>query len=162
MPRIAALALPLLLSACSDKADDSAAGNDDEQLAADLWAAIDGYQSWNQTADWTGIQPSADGTHGPYVQIWINSTANDTVVSAAGGDMADGAILVKEGYSDETGATVSGLTVMQKIAGYNDAGGDWFWAKFTADSGAVETAGIVSGCEGCHAAGQDYVRFETW
>jgi hypothetical protein len=158
---LAALLLPL--TACSDKGGDSAAsGDDDEQIAADLWAAMDGYEGWNQTADWTGIQPSEDGTHGAFVQIWFNDPASDTLMAAAGGEMQDGAILVKEGYADETGSEVSGLTAMQKLDGYDEAGGDWFWAKFTPGTGAVETAGVVSGCAGCHSSGQDSVRFETW
>ena len=156
-------AVALGLASCSDKAsEDDTGGDADAALAAELWSDMDGYASWWQDAEWTGIQPSDDGTHGDYVQIWFNTAVADTLGAAAGGDMPDGAILVKEGYDDEAGATVAGLTAMRKIAGYAPDGGDWFWAKFDPATGEVLKAGEDDSCSGCHLAGQDYVRFQTW
>jgi hypothetical protein len=161
----------LLLStlvACSEKDGDSGASDgaavsgEDAATADALWSEISGYDSWEQLAPWTGIQPSTD-VHGDYVQIWANTTAAATVQAAAGGDMPDGAITVKEGYSDEAGTSITAITVMKKISGYDSANGDWFYARYTAD-GTLTAAGesAAGSCAGCHAAGQDSVRAWEW
>jgi len=135
---------------------------DDLALAEATWAEINGYESWSQLDPWVGIQASTD-VHGDYVQIWANGVAESTVTAAAGGDMPDGAITVKEGYSDEAGSSINAITVMKKMSGYDSANGDWFYARYTAD-GTVTMAGqsAVDMCVGCHAAGQDSVRAWTW
>ncbi|MCB9780912.1 MAG: cytochrome P460 family protein [Alphaproteobacteria bacterium] len=172
-PSLLMLAGALALSAgslvgCGDKDGDTGVGDDGDSkddanlaTAQALWTEIDGYEGWSQTADWIGIQPSVDGTHGDYVQIWANTTAYGTITGGGGGDMPDGAVLVKEGYDDETGSTLTGITVMKKVDGFDADNGDWFWAKYQAD-GTIELYGSVSGCSGCHSSGQDYVQFETW
>lgn len=136
---------------------------EDQAMAEALWAEIDGYDSWGQLDPWVGIQPSDDGTHGSHVQIWANGTAEATVTAAGGGDMADGAVLVKEGYSDDSGSSVQAVTVMKKVPGYDSANGDWFYARYSA-SGDITTAGAsaAGSCAGCHSAGQDSVRAYTW
>lgn len=158
-------------SACGGKGEDSATDADgssalsaeDAVLADALWSSISGYDGWAQAGDWQGIQPSDDGTHGTHVQIWVNSSTEYTLDEAAGGDMPDGAILVKEGYSDASGSTVNAITVMQKISGYDPDNGDWFYARYSA-SGEVTMAGqsAIALCEGCHAVGQDSLRAYTW
>ena len=154
----------MLLGACGDK-DDTGAGSDsgsdasgeDAQIAADLWTAMSGYESWNQLDNWTGIVASADGTHGAYVQIWANDIAHKAIL--AGTAVPDGGILVKEGYDDAGGKSSKGLTAMQKIDGYDAANGDWFWAKYDA-SGSASVAGASSGCYGCHSAYDDYTAYD--
>lgn len=158
----------LLLVACatggSDGTEtDTGLSSEDTELAEALWTAIDGYQDWSQTVDWEGVQPSEDGTHGAYVQIWLDDLANGTVEAAAGSDMPGGAILVKEGYDDAEGATLKAITVMQKIDGYDADNGDWFYGRYDADGGIlIAGQDAIDSCAGCHASGQDSVRYTTW
>jgi hypothetical protein len=152
--RALAIALVSFGLGCGGKegAGDSGADN----AAADaLMAEIDGYTSWQQRDPWVGEQPSLDGTHGATVQIWANDLAIATLDAAAGGDMPDGALIVKEGYTDS--GDTRGIAVMKK------EGGAWVYAAFSAD-GNVQAYGDAteSGCGGCHASGQDSVRAWTW
>ncbi|MFT5682456.1 MAG: hypothetical protein ACI8RZ_003374 [Myxococcota bacterium] len=150
----------LLLAACGDKDDDTGAdavSGDDAQLAEDLWTATSGYSSWSQLKSWTGVTASTDGTHGDYVQIWANPVAYDAL--AAGTAVPDGGILVKEGYTDEAGTDLKGISVMQKITDYDSTNGDWFWAQYDS-SGAASVSGAASGCYGCHSAYGDYTAFD--
>lgn len=159
------LATTALTFACGDKEDGDSGGDsgaaggvsaEDQAAAEALWTEISGYESWNQHADWTGVQASDDGTHGSHVQIWYNGDAAASF-EAGGDEMAEGSVLVKEGYSDSDGATVNAVTVMKKD------GGDWFWARYDA-SGDVSVAGASAegSCAGCHAAGKDGIRFISW
>ncbi len=149
-----------LLAACGDKDADSgdSLSGEDAQLAEDLWTAMSGYSGWSQLESWTGVVASADGTHGPYVQIWANDLAYDALV--AGTAVPDGGLVVKEGYDDEAGTALRGISAMQKITGYDADSGDWFWAMYDASSGAASQAGSVSGCYGCHSAYDDYTAFD--
>lgn len=166
--RVALASLTLVAVACGKDGGDSGAAEldgtsaDDQAMAEALWAEIGGYESWSQLDPWVGIVASTD-VHGDYVQIWANGAAADTITAAAGGDMPDGAITVKEGYSDESGSSVNAITVMKKVAGYDAANGDWFYARYDA-TGTVTAAGqaAIAGCAGCHASGQDSVRSWTW
>ena len=135
--------LSLLLSACGTDADA-------------LWDDIQGYASWTQSADWTGVKPSCDGTHGPYVQVWYDDGAA-SLVDGSATEASDGGTLVKEAYDDD-GTTVKSITVMQKQAGFDADHGDWYWAMYSR-SGEVSQSGSASGCYGCHEAGADYVLF---
>ncbi len=123
-------------------------GADDDALAADLTDAVADYASWGQASGLEGIFTSADGTHGPHVQIWGDTAALDALSS--GGAFPDGAVWIKEGYSDDTGATVSGLTAMMKVDGYDEAGGDWYWASLDPDTLEVKSGGAMDSCYGCH------------
>ena len=150
----------LLLVACDEKGSDSGldTGSEDTQIAAELWTAMSGYSSWNQLDDWSGIVTSTDGTHGAYVQIWANDLAYDALV--AGTAVPDGGIVVKEGYTDEAGTDLTGVTAMQKITGYDADSGDWFWAKYDT-AGAASVTGASAGCYGCHSAYDDYTAFDN-
>jgi len=163
---IAALAA---LTACGNKGEDSGGDGGNELSAEDqayadaLWASMSGYDTWAQSGEWVGVQPSLDGTHGDYVQIWINAAGEATLTAASGGDMAEGTIIAKEGYTDEAGADLRFIAVMQKITGYDADNGDWFYAVYNAD-GSVVNAGqnAVGQCVACHSSGQDSVRAYTW
>lgn len=153
--------------ACGDKDGDGDSGGSesgdagggidagDLATAEALWAELGGYEAWPQIAPWEGVQVS-ESVHGSHVQIWANPTAADHIAAAGGGDMADGAIHVKEGYSSADGAAEA-ITVMKK------SDGSWFYARYSPD-GEVELAGesALGSCQGCHSAGQDEVRFATW
>lgn len=140
---LAALSATALMGCAGDASTDTGAF-DDDQIAADLWEEIAGYDSWSQTDEWTGVQPSGR-VHGAYVQIWHNQLAFDNT----SGEAPDGAISVKENY-DAADGEPNKVFVQKKIAGYDPDNGDWFWARYSTD-GTVETAGSVSGCYDCHA-----------
>lgn len=140
----------LVVLACGTKGD---ALTDD-----DLWTRIEGYSSWDQAEPWAGIQPSSDGTHGAYVQIWLNEAA---MASVGLDEAAEDSILVKEGYDDAEGASPRGnLTVMWKTLDVELPETGWYWANFTLE-GEVNTSGEPGACTGCHSSGSDWRRMET-
>lgn len=156
-----------VLSACNGEATptddtDMPVEMTDEEIAADLWMEIDGFDMWSQVAPWEGVVAQADGSpHGPYVQIWLNSDAAGAVSDVQdGGTFPDGSILVKRLYDTDQESSVQAPTlVMKKIDGY--AGTDWFWAMYTDDQGSTDTFGDVAMCTGCHVGGLDYSRVLT-
>jgi hypothetical protein len=121
-----------------------------------FWDEIQGYESWNQAPDWTGIQPSCDGTHGPYVQIWYNDEAA-SLVDGSATTASEGAIFVKEAY-DEDATTLKSIAAAQKTAGFDPDHGDWYSGMFSPE-GEASQKGSVAGCYGCHEAGTDYTLF---
>ena len=151
--------LPLAFGiACAEKGGDSADG-----AALALWDEIQGYSSYEQHPDFAGIQVSEDGTHGPFVQVWLNSTAAGAAASGSSETMPDGAIVVKEGYDDGAGTSLRSITVMKKVDGSDPDHGDWQFAAFT-ENGSVQTAGADAAdyCSGCHSSGQDFIRAFAW
>lgn len=137
----------LALTACGNE---GAGGASDEDLAADLWTEIDGYDTWGQVGAWTGVVLH-EGSHGgaSHVQVWFNDVAE----ADHGGTISDGGISVKETYNDENGDTALKIFVMKKIDGYDADNGDWFYARYSPD-GTVDVAGAdaIGGCAGCHNA----------
>jgi len=156
-------AVGLSLAACggdSKGGDTGATGGDEfsEELG-ELDGLIDGFESWEQPVP--GITESGNG-HPAYVENWANTAAVDTINAGGGGDMPDGAVLVKQGYNDEAGTDEGNLTVMWKT------GGDWFWAAYKPD-GSVQVAGYTADvqgpCVGCHESNggqQDLVITYDW
>ncbi len=153
--------MPLVLVACGggEKGGDTGSLGTDSAEVEELRGLIEGYDSWPQPV--AGIAASSAG-HGAFVENWLNDTANATVAAQAGGDMPDGAILIKQGYSDEAGTDKANLTVMWKT------GGDWFWVAFKPD-GSVATEGFTADmgapCVSCHEADegqQDLVVTYDW
>lgn len=146
------------LLACGDTNHSDAGGSseEDQALADSLWDAIQDYDTWGNPPNWGTTPVLSDSHSGAYVVIWIDDTLS---AWDATGSAPEGAIAVKEAFADEAGTTLKNYTVMQKIAGYDSAHGDWFWAAFSPD-GVVSTAGQVEGCYSCHADGNDYMLFE--
>lgn len=129
----------------------------DEERAAEIWLEIDGWEGWDDVAPWTGIQPSSDCTHGPYVEITYNAVA-----APAWGEesLPDGSIVVKRGHNAQDGSDPVGfVTVMKKIEGYDPDTGDWFWLRIDDQGNPSSTEiGRASFCSGCHSAGgTDYL-----
>jgi hypothetical protein len=152
--RLLTLTVGSLLIGCGSKEGSGDSGNADAAADA-LKAEIDGYTGWQQRDPWVGEHASADGTHGATVQIWANDLTIATLDAAAGGDMPEGALIVKEGYTDS--GDTRGIAVMKKESGA------WIYAAFSAD-GNVQAYGDAteSGCGGRHSSGQDSVRAWTW
>ncbi len=146
------MAAALLGSAgCKDKGDDTgSAGPTDAEIST----AISGYSGWSQSPSWVGVNPGT-GPHGDFVQIWWNDAALGAF-EAGDAALPAGSVLVKESYADSAGAEVTAITVMWK----QDASA-WTWAKLDA-AGAVEQAGDIEMCSGCHASGTDAVLSESW
>ena len=134
--------------------------SEDEKTAEDIWHEIQGYSDWGQAVDWTGVKASLDGTHGNFVQVWLNQEALPSFEDSTSADLPYGSISVKEGYSSSDGLNVNTITVMKKIEGFDPDHGDWFWASFD-PNGDVNKAGSISSCYNCHASGTDYIRFKS-
>ena len=134
--------------------------SEDEKTAEDIWQEIQGYSNWGQAVDWTGVKASLDGTHGDFVQIWLNQEALPSFEDSTSADLPYGSISVKEGYSSSDGSNINTITVMKKIEGFDPGHGDWFWASFD-PNGDVNKAGSISSCYNCHASGTDYIRFKS-
>lgn len=140
--------------ACGTAGGDSGLDEATQATLDELNTALDGYETWDQVADWEGVQPS-ESVHGDYTEVWLNADAFATVSAAAGEDMPDGAILAKQAYNDAEGTDLGNLTAMYKVEGA------WFWASWDS-AGELVDAGDVSSCSGCHSAGQDSVLVTSW
>ena len=134
--------------------------SEDEKTAEGIWQEIQGYANWGQAVDWTGVKASLDGTHGNFVQIWLNQEALPSFEDSTSANLPYGSISVKEGYSSSDGTSINTITVMKKIEGFDPDHGDWFWASFD-PNGDVNKAGSISSCYNCHASGTDYIRFKS-
>jgi len=134
--------------------------SEDEKTAEDIWQEIQGYSNWGQALDWSGVKASLDGTHGDFVQIWLNQEALPSFEDSTSANLPYGSISVKEGYSSSDGTSINTITVMKKIEGFDPDHGDWFWASFD-PNGDVNKAGSISSCYNCHASGTDYIRFKS-
>ena len=156
--KIILLFITLILSGCST--DEL---TDDQKLANDIWDEIQGYESWNQTSDFTGIQMTNGSPHGDYVQIWINDIISDFFEDSSENNLLpNGSIIVKEGYSDENGSSLNNITIMKKIDSYDPNNNNWFWANFNEGGALAGKNGSESSCYNCHSLGKDYVLFKTW
>ena len=149
------LAISLFFSCANDEEK-----SEDEKTAENLWQEIQGYSSWDQAVDWTGIKESLDGTHGNFVQIWLNQQALPSFEDSTSSALSNGSIIVKEGYTSINGSNINTVTVMKKIEGYDTNNGDWFWASYE-PNGDVNNAGSLSSCYNCHSNGTDYIRFKS-
>ena len=134
--------------------------SEDEKTAGNIWQEIQGYPGWNQAVDWAEIKESLDGTHGNFVQIWLNQQALPSFEDSTSLALPNGAIIVKEGYSSNNGSSINTVTVMKKIDGYDPDHGDWFWASYE-PNGKINNAGSLSSCYNCHSSGIDYIRFKA-
>ncbi len=130
-----------------------------------LKAAVKGYETWGQHPKFKGIQKSTDGTHGAYVQVWMNDKAA-AVMGKFSGTFPDGSIFVKRGYDDKEGKKPKDfITLMQKIKDYDKPNGGWFTLRIW-DNDKNPLSGWApdkkSGCIGCHSSAKekyDYIRY---
>lgn len=122
--------------------------------ATALWQYItqeSPYQKWAQWDDFKGLQ-AGRSPHGDFVAVYVNPAASQPAKLP----LAAGALIVKEGYTDDK--KLKSLTVMYKVEGYHSAAGDWYWVRYT-PQGQAGPEGRPQGCIGCHSSGaaNDYV-----
>jgi hypothetical protein len=120
--------------------------------ATDLYTYImklDPYRQWEL---WPGKGKLYKGTepHGSFLTTYVNGRAYSAAQKKTA--MSDGAIIVKENYTADK--TLSALTVLYKIKGYNPEKGDWFWARYELD-GKATASGKVDACIACHESRKD-------
>ena len=136
--------------------------SDDQQKANEIWDEMSGYQSWSQISDFSGVQ-SSNSVHGSYVQVWINEIAESFLSdSTSSGQLPNGSLIVKEGYSDSNGSDISKITIMKKIEGYDTSNNNWYWANYNPGGDLGGKNGKEAFCYNCHASGQDYLLSTTW
>jgi hypothetical protein len=102
------------------------------------------YTSWQLWPDKGRLYPGKE-PHGALLTTFVNESAYFSVRSKKG--MSDGSMVAKENYTADR--RFDSLSVMYKIKGYNPAGGDWFWAKYSPD-GRILASGKVEACIKCH------------
>ena len=144
----------LLFFSCSEKEMTL-----DEEIAVGVWDEINGYESWTQPGNFSGIQES-NSVHGNYVQIWLNEIYSEFLHdTTAGMIMPSGSIIIKEAYSDILGENTTGITVMKKITDYDPTHNDWFWVSYKFNGSLAGKNGAEEFCYSCHHSGKDYVLF---
>jgi hypothetical protein len=116
--------------------------------ADDLAADMDGYEGWEVLRD--GV--SCDGAHGDFITTWMNPKA---AADLGADSFGEGALWVAQGYQSPT-AIRKQLVAMRKVPGFDPANGDWYRAWFD-ENGEVVVTGRVTGCEGCHREGTDFI-----
>ena len=142
-----ALLAPASLAGCSSDAEAEA-----EKLLAELQAQD--YRSFTRAPGWETPRLPSDGHHGNFVDLYINDVMEQAV--AAGwprGRAPEGAVIIKDGWSDAEGEILHQIAVMKK----GEGGEEWFYAEYTGKGKALEAGEDFPECLGCHAAGHDYV-----
>lgn len=117
-----------------------------------LISQTDPYQQWAQFPDRQGTLSSAL-PHGPMSRVWINGQVEAALTNFTG-QLPDGAIIVKENVGSSSQVTEAALTVMWKVAGFDPANNDWFWANMTPD-GQIVAEGKLLSCTACHGAARN-------
>lgn len=134
----------------------------DVRHARSLWDRIENYADWPQPEGFAGWQ---EGTspHGSVLRYYVNDAAQENLTQ-------DGAVIVKENYSEESEDELLSVTIMEKRAGYDPETENWFYVKYAPDGSIMDNpqgqdlAGLVgkgasAGCIPCHATagGGDYL-----
>lgn len=130
---------------------------DPEPTGEELWNQMqqENYQnSWNL---WPGTEELYEGSepHGMLLTTYLNDIAYDAVMNG-NIPLPEGSIVAKENYMPDS--TLSAITTMYKVEGFNPQHNDWFWLRNNPE-GVIDAAGIVDGCQSCHqdAAVTDYI-----
>jgi hypothetical protein len=142
-----ALLAALGLAGCGSEPTDEA-----EQILADLQAQ--GYRSFARAPGWETPRLPSTGHHGNFVDIYINDVMEAAVDAGwPAGPAPEGAVIVKDGWSDPEGEILHQIAVMKK----GEGGEEWFYAEYTGNGKSLEAGEDYEECLGCHAAGHDYV-----
>jgi len=132
-----------ILAACA-----SLGTPEDQDAAASLWSEMDGHRDWGFFSGHEGVN-EGKSPHGKYIAVYINDVASSNQTNPP-----FGSILVKENYKTTDESTLTNLTVMKRVEGYDPENGDWFWARYTKD-GELTHSGKVSMCFDCHFDADD-------
>lgn len=148
--------LMLILVSCSKEVRHTPL-NKDEISGTRLWERINSDSDYSKYSFWPGHEGINPGQapHGVYHQIFINGDLLDALpVENKVAPM--GTIIVKENMDRDE--EVQKITVMAKVDGYNNEGGNWFWAAYSPD-GEVLAEGTPQGCVSCHTGmkSNDYI-----
>lgn len=151
---LSGLLLGLLVSSLAITACKSLGTPEDQSEAVSLWSDMSGYQSWGHFDGFEGIIPGKS-PHGKFVRTFMNE-----VGMRDQSQPGYGTIIVKENFSKDDADSLQGITVMQRIEGYDPENEDWFWARYT-PSGEQTHSGKVPFCADCHfdAGDDDYIFF---
>jgi hypothetical protein len=122
----------------------------DGKAVLDYISRQNDYHRWPMFPGTIAMYPGQP-PHGAFLTTYVSDTTLKALENRPG-PLPDGAILVKENYSPEK--KLAAVTVMYRKAGYNPAGGDWFWLKY-ASGGKILAEGRVEGCINCHKAVAD-------
>jgi hypothetical protein len=146
-PRLSVLSL---LVACDP--GNPAPDRDDELL---VQVQEDHYREWERPPGRDERRPST-APHGGHVEIFINAVIAGGLADEAGAGLTawpDGAVVVLEGYADETTTELAQVAIAEKRRG------SWYWEQYQADDyDRPRFSGRPDVCLGCHDTGQDFMR----
>ena len=131
-----------------------------------LWKYLNDnkYRNWAPVPGESDDAYEGESPHGAYLKMYLNRKA-----AGSPNDRPSGSISVKENFAKDK-TTLMAVTVMFKSYGFNEDGGDWYWAKYNAngtiaktdkEAGSKRISGKVGKCIDCHgdAKGEDFVFF---
>lgn len=134
---------------------------EDEKLFK--WITSDtGYYYYQNNPEILPTSEETERAHDNFMRIRFNKKAADVLNQDGhlpkGVMFPDSSIIVKEIYSEKTGA-VEVLAVMVKLKGAPNSNKDWLWAEYS-PAGDVEYSVSKNGkaCISCHKSTYDNVR----
>jgi len=141
-------------------------GDDDQDYASQLWAALDeaslvGDRVIHGTF-YEGMEPHGFVLETLFADINVDGTTAPVVVKRNYGPAGVDPAEVSNNPNDHLAA----VTVMYQRPGFNAETDDWFWVKYLPDGtldvagdAQIPMAGNVAGCIGCHgdAPGGDWL-----
>ena len=116
----------MFLASCENEAEKS----QDEKTAESIWQEIDGYESWPQVSEWSGVMASIDGTHGSFVQIWINDVAMPSFQDSISSELPFASLLVNKAFQKK-GDVADCSIVLESCNEYRE--GQDYLAEFIKD-----------------------------
>ncbi len=121
-------------------------GEDSEEFvySSDSYFAEDYETSYQALSDYDCTQSATHGND--YVRVYVSEEGQPAYAETPM-EPGEGAVMVKNQYSDDACETLNAITVMRKNA---DATDGWEWQRVSA-SGDVESSGEASQCSGCHS-----------
>jgi hypothetical protein len=141
--------------------------HDAAKIADKLWEKMQTQNYRNNWKMWPGKGSFYPGTepHGTLLTTYMNEPAYNAIANKME-QMPYGSIITKENYTENR--SLSDITVMQKIEGFNPDANDWFWARYSPGGEiiiqekygrTVKLAGKVDGCIDCHSKqiSNDYI-----
>lgn len=153
MKKIVALFFAVaVLSSCGQGVQTPEIPFDAETVSGEaLWSYLQSfdYTKWDLLPGHEEME-AGRSPHGAFHSVYISPNMAEAI--PVDGSYPDGSILVKENFEGDQ--SLGAYTVMVKLDGYNPEGGNWFWAKYTAD-GSVEMEGRADMCLDCHKARSD-------